>query len=94
MVGNAPKTEDSIAQSRTVNTTYASSEQFINMCAEQEENLAEIRFHTNPVYLLASLVTLGLYVPQNVTWWCGQKEEECADGDESEDCVPYTRRGD
>ena len=50
-----------------------------------------IRFHTNPVYLLASILTLGLYVPQNVTWWCGTEVTDCADGDQSEDCEPYVR---
>lgn len=89
MVGNAPKTEQSVAQNKTVNSTFAKSEQFINACAEEGQQLAQIRFHTNPVYLLASLVTLGLYVPQNVTWWCSVKETECAEGDESGDCEPY-----
>ena len=89
MVGNAPKTEQSVAQSKTVNSTFAKSEQFINACSEEGQQLAEIRFHTNPLYLLASLVTLGLYVPQNVTWWCSADEPECAEGDESGDCEPY-----
>ena len=89
MVGNAPKSEQSVAQTKTVNSTFVKSEQFINACAEEGQQLAEIRYHTNPVYLLASLVTLGLYVPQNVTWWCSAEETECAEGDESGDCEPY-----
>ena len=94
MVGNAPKTEQAIAQTRTVNSTFAKSEQLINTCVEEGENLAAIRFHTNPVYLLASILTLGLYVPQNVTWWCGTEVTDCADGDQSEDCEPYVRAAD
>ena len=89
MVGNAPKSEQSVAQTKTVNSTFAKSEQFINACAEEGQQLAEIRYHTNAVYLLASLVTLGLYVPQNVTWWCSAKDTECEEGDESGDCEPY-----
>lgn len=94
MVGNAPKPGESIAQNRTVNSTFAKSEQFINTCVEEGEHLAEIRFHTNPAYLLASLLTLGLYVPQNVTWWCGSEATECADDDQSGDCEPYVREDD
>lgn len=89
MVGNAPKTEDSRAQSTTVNASFARSEQFVNLCEDQEADLAEVRFHTNPVYLLASIVTLGLYVPQNVTWWCGIEEPECAEDDPREECQVY-----
>lgn len=94
MVGNAPKTEQAVAQNRTVNSTFVRSEQFINACLEEGQDLAEIRFHTNAAYLLVSLLSLGLYVPQNVTWWCGTAAEECADDDESEDCEPYVREDD
>lgn len=86
LVGNAPKTESSIAQTKTINATFAKSEQFENLCADPDQNLAELRFHTNPAYLLVSFISFGLYVPQHVTWWCGNEEEECEDGDESEEC--------
>ena len=75
MVGNAPKTEQPIAHERTVNATFTNSEQFINVC-EEEGDLAEIRFHTNPGYLLVSVLSFGLYVPQHVTWWCGAAPTE------------------
>jgi len=94
MVGNALKTDSVIANSKTVNATFSRSEQFINACSASNENLAEIRFHTNPVYLLAGLLSLGLYVPQNVTWWCGSESPECADGDDSGDCETYVREDD
>jgi hypothetical protein len=94
MVGNAPKTEDTRAQSRTINASFAGSEQFVNMCEDQEADLAEVRFHTNPVYLVASIVTLGLYVPQNVTWWCGVEEAECTEDDTREECQVYVPGGD
>ena len=89
MVGNAPKTEAVVGQKKTVNATFARSEQFINACKNAKENLAAIRFHTNAVYLLASVLSLGFYVPQNVTWWCSTESTPCEEGDTSEDCQPY-----
>ena len=94
MVGNPPKTEQAIAQEKTVNSTFVKPEQFINACVEEGQYLAAIRFHTNPVYLLASVISLGLYVPQNVTWWCSTEAGVCSDDDQSEDCEPYVREGD
>ena len=44
--------------------------------------------------LAASLVTLGLYVPQNVTWWCNAEEAECTEDDEREECQVYVREDD
>lgn len=93
MVGNAPKTEASIAQNKTVNATFVKSEQFINACADAHQDLAEVRFHTNAAYLLVSILTLGLYVPENVTWWCGNKAHECREGDTSKDCQEYVPGG-
>lgn len=94
LVGNVPKTEDSIAHKKTVNATFAKSEQFVNACEEEGQNLAAIRYHTNPVYVIASVLSLGLYVPQNVTWWCGTESPACEDDEESEDCEPYVREDD
>lgn len=94
VVGNAPKTEDAVAQNKTINATFAKPEQFLNACAESDQDLAEIRFHTNLLYLSASIITLGLYVPQNVTWWCGSEEPECEEGDTSEECEVYVPEND
>ncbi|MEL7312724.1 MAG: hypothetical protein AAFN07_14515 [Pseudomonadota bacterium] len=33
-------------------------------------NLFRVEYHTNAAFLLASVATLGLYVPQTVEWWC------------------------
>lgn len=33
-------------------------------------HLRKAEFHTNILYLLASTLSLGLYVPQSVDWWC------------------------
>ena len=68
-----PKTADSITGSETVHKSLYGiewSKQTVEKCANQQ-GLTRIRFHTNAVYLLASVASLGLYVPQNVTWWCG-----------------------
>lgn len=44
------------------------------------DSLFRVEFHTNAGLLLASVVTLGLYVPQTVEWWCyspaGDEEDE------------------
>lgn len=34
------------------------------------DSLFRVEYHTNAVFLLASVATLGLYVPQTVEWWC------------------------
>lgn len=93
MVANAPKTEAATVQNKTINATFARSEPVENLCADENKNLAEIRFQTNPAYLLVSLLSLGLYVPQNVTWWCDSEQVKCEEGDTSGDCEPYVREG-
>ena len=35
-----------------------------------EGPLAKVEFHYNALQFLASTLTLGLYVPQTVEWWC------------------------
>jgi len=34
------------------------------------ENLFRVESHTNAGLLLVSVLSLGLYVPQTVEWWC------------------------
>lgn len=42
--------------------------------------LKRVEFETNAIYILASVATLGLYVPQTVTWWCvGEKPADDPD---------------
>ena len=36
----------------------------------EEGSLFRVEHQTNVIMLLASLATLGLYVPQTVEWWC------------------------
>ena len=89
LVGNAPKTEAAIVHDKTINASFTRSEAIENLCPNDGEEIAAVRFHTNVVYLATSLLSFGLYVPQHVTWWCGTEEEECEDGDTSGDCEPY-----
>lgn len=39
------------------------------------QRLYRVRFHTNAGYLLASVFSLGLYVPQTAQWWCTDAPE-------------------
>lgn len=52
----------------------------------EEGNLFRVEHHTNALMLLASVATLGLYVPQTVEWWCdtpvsNEVEEEWIPGE-------------
>ena len=40
----------------------------------------KVRYHTNLLYALVSLFTLGLYVPQSVEWWCQGPQETSEKG--------------
>ncbi len=54
------------------------------------DQLFRVEFHTNAGLLLASIVSLGLYVPQTVEWWCYRPE---ADDDGEEVWVPPAEEG-
>ena len=45
-----------------------------------DDNLFRVEYHTNALLLAASVLSLGLYVPQTVEWWCdagnGEDEDE------------------
>ncbi len=58
-----------------------------------DEGIVRLRFHTNALYLAASVVTLGVYVPQTVTWWCGKPHTD-DDGEEGTCCPPARRNSD
>ena len=44
------------------------------------QSLYRARYHTNLGYVIVPLVSLGLYVPQTVQWWCngvrGESDEK------------------
>lgn len=43
--------------------------------------LYRARYHTNAGYMLVSILTLGLYVPQTVEWWCDGCPSQDDDGE-------------
>lgn len=46
---------------------------------DRHRRLFRTRHHTNLVYMIASLASLGLYVPQTVEWWCDGTPVEAGD---------------
>lgn len=57
---------------KTINaTSYSNHEKMITLCENRDDHVARIRFHTNAGFILASIFSLGFYVPQHVEWWCG-----------------------
>lgn len=38
--------------------------------SDDGSGLLRVRYHTNALYAIATVCTLGLYVPQDVEWWC------------------------
>lgn len=46
---------------------------------EDNRNIYRARYHTNALYVLVSLVSLGLYVPQTVEWWCDGSPKQDAE---------------
>jgi hypothetical protein len=51
---------------------------YVSKC-EKGQELYRIKYHQNAVFVLASIATLGLYVPQAVEWWCVAREDPGAD---------------
>lgn len=43
--------------------------------AEGDQGLYRVDFHTNMLYSLAAVGSLGLYVPQDVEWWIQKKQQ-------------------
>ncbi len=69
--GNGSITPEAIAGSETVHGSlygFKWREFDIEKC--EDNTLFRVEFHTNAGLLLASFLTLGLYVPQTVEWWC------------------------
>jgi hypothetical protein len=83
--GDLPKTTKSATDSETVHSSLYgiewSKKREVEKCGNQQ-GLTRVRYHTNAIYLLASVVSLGMYVPQNVTWWCGATQVPDVLGDD------------
>ncbi len=85
--GDLPKTPDSTTGTETVHGSvygFEWSTHVVDKC-DNRQGLSRVRYHTNALYLLASVLSLGLYVPQNVTWWC---DGSASDADDEEEYVP------
>jgi len=69
--GNGSITPDAITGSETVHGSLYGFQWkpfAIEKCGT--DSLFRVEYHTNAALLLASVATLGLYVPQTVEWWC------------------------
>jgi hypothetical protein len=70
--GDGQKTAQSKTGTHTVHGTYYNvvwSQPPVDKC-DNNRGLYRVRYHTNLVYALVSVVSLGLYVPQTAQWWC------------------------
>lgn len=70
--GDVPKTPKSKTGTETVHGSYYnfSWQSPVVLKCDSRRGLARACYHTNVVYALVSTVSLGLYVPQTVQWWC------------------------
>ncbi|WP_455202033.1 hypothetical protein [Kaarinaea lacus] len=70
--GDGQKTPQSKTGTHTVHGSFYSfawSEPPVDKC-DNGRGLYRARYHTNMAYVLVSAISLGLYVPQTVEWWC------------------------
>lgn len=70
--GDGQKTPMSKTGTHTVHGSFYKiiwSEPLTNKC-DNGRGLVRVRYHTNELYVLASVISLGFYVPQTVEWWC------------------------
>lgn len=70
--GDGQKTSQSKTGAHTKHGSFYDftwSEPTVRKC-DNGRGLYRTRYHTNIVYVLTSIVSLGLYVPQTVEWWC------------------------
>lgn len=70
--GDGQKTTESKTGTHTSHGSYYGfvwSEPPATKC-ENGRGMYRVRNHTNAVYSLVSIVSLGLYVPQTAEWWC------------------------
>jgi hypothetical protein len=86
--GDGQKTVESRSGTHTVHGSYYgfvwSEPPPVTKC-ENGRGLYRARYHTNAVYSVVSVASIGLYVPQTVEWWCdGTPDQE----DDEEVYVP------
>ena len=82
--GDGDKTPNSKTGTHTVHNSFYGfvwSEPDVDKC-DNGRGLYRVRYHTNLGYVLAPLVSLGLYVPQTAEWWCDGRSDDDADEEE------------
>lgn len=70
--GDGQKTPESETGTHTKHGSFYNvvwSEPPAEKC-ENGRGLYRVRYHTNALYVLVSVFSLGLYVPQTAEWWC------------------------
>lgn len=73
--GSGSITPDAITGSETVHGSLYGidwASRVTEKCGR--DHLFRVEYHTNAVFLLASVASLGLYVPQTVEWWCSAND--------------------
>lgn len=81
--GDGQKTPESKTGTHTVHGSFYNfvwtEPPAVDKC-DNGHGLYRVRYHTNAVYVLVSVASLGFYVPQTVEWWCDgtpiQEEDE------------------
>ncbi len=82
--GDGQKTPESESGTHTRHGSFYDfvwAEPPVTKC-DRRRGLYRTRHHTNAVYMIASLASLGLYVPQTVEWWCDGTPAETSDEEE------------
>jgi len=70
--GDGQKTAESKTGTHTVHGSFYNfvwSSPAVEKC-DNGHGLYRVRYHTNAVYTWVSVISMGLYVPQTVEWWC------------------------
>lgn len=70
--GDGALTEASVRGSETVHGSLWGIEwsgRQVQKC-EDGAGLYRVQYHTNALFVLASVGTVGLWVPETVEWWC------------------------
>ena len=83
--GDTDKTPDAQKLEETVHGSFWGfdwAERNVVKCDTGNE-LFRIKVHQNVLFVLASVATLGLYVPQSVEWWCVARDESAEDEEPS-----------
>lgn len=76
--GDGALTEKSLRGSETIHGSlygFRWADMDVQKCSEQQ-GIFRVQYHTNAAFVLASALSLGLYVPQSVEWWCQAPPEK------------------